>query len=430
MSYLADRHTQNRFNIRLHHPTVVLLYLSARNYVLSSSYPHLTLLGQSLGSLILAYDAFSLLVPDIFVDTMGYAFALALCHYLFPTVPTASYTHYPTISTDMLESLDDTSGEKGVNAGAGTGWKGFAKKHYWHAFARLYGWVGGTIDVVMCNSSWTSAHINSLWGPSRQQRRLEHKDPTVLFPPVAVTELESGIDVNLTTERETRQPSILYIAQFRPEKNHPLLLRSFARFLHNRKPTSSTSTTSTDKPPQLILIGSVRHSTPDETHIYNLRLLAHELKIRNNTTFLCDASWPTIRDHLGRASIGANAMWNEHFGICVVEYQAAGLICVVHDSGGPKQDIVVDQTDGEGEGEGEGAGGSGPTGFRATTEQEFAAAFEAALELPEEEKVGMRMRARRSAKRFSDEEFAKGWVERMDGLVDMQVRRAAAVGGG
>ena len=123
-------------------------------------------------------------------------------------------------------------------------------------------------------------------------------------------------------------------------------------------------------------------------------------------------------------------MWNEHFGICVVEYQAAGLICVVHDSGGPKQDIVVDQTDGEGEGEGEGAGGSGPTGFRATTEQEFAAAFEAALELPEEEKVGMRMRARRSAKRFSDEEFAKGWVERMDGLVDMQVRRAAAVGGG
>ena len=35
-------------------------------------------------------------------------------------------------------------------------------------------------------------------------------------------------------------------------------------------------------------------------------------------------------------------MWNEHFGIGVVEYQAAGLICVVNDSGGPKADIVVD----------------------------------------------------------------------------------------
>jgi hypothetical protein len=34
-------------------------------------------------------------------------------------------------------------------------------------------------------------------------------------------------------------------------------------------------------------------------------------------------------------------MWNEHFGIGVVEYQAAGLISVVDDSGGPKYDIVV-----------------------------------------------------------------------------------------
>jgi alpha-1,2-mannosyltransferase len=34
-------------------------------------------------------------------------------------------------------------------------------------------------------------------------------------------------------------------------------------------------------------------------------------------------------------------MWNEHFGIGVVEYQAAGLISVVHNSGGPKGDIVI-----------------------------------------------------------------------------------------
>jgi len=39
-------------------------------------------------------------------------------------------------------------------------------------------------------------------------------------------------------------------------------------------------------------------------------------------------------------------MWNEHFGIGVVEYQAAGLISVVHNSGGPKLDIVT-EVDGE-----------------------------------------------------------------------------------
>ncbi|PYH99233.1 alpha-1,2-mannosyltransferase [Aspergillus ellipticus CBS 707.79] len=396
---------QNRFNIQLHSPTVVLLYLTTRKYVVSSMYPYMTLLGQSLGSLIVAYDAFSLLVPDIFVDTMGYAFALAFSKLLFPSVPTGAYVHYPTISTDMLQSLDDQSGLQGVNAGAGKGLKGQVKRKYWAAFAKLYGWVGGHVDVVMCNSSWTSAHIRTIWGPARKTNT--YTDPTVIFPPTAVSELESTITVTPESE-QTRQPLILYIAQFRPEKNHPLLLRSFARFLQERrKRLGGESSSSPEDEPKLVLIGSVRHASPDETHIYNLRLLAHELRIRDHTTFLCDAPWPAILDHLGSASIGVNAMWNEHFGICVVEYQAAGLISVVHDSGGPREDIVIDL-------------GDGATGFRASTEEEFAASFEAALALPEEEKVAMRLRARKSALRFSEEEFSVKWIAEVAKLVHLQ----------
>ena len=113
-----------------------------RHLVLASTYPHFTLLGQSLGSLALAYDAFSLLVPDIFIDTMGYAFTLAFCHSLFPAIPTAAYVHYPTISTDMLDSLNDTTGERGVNSGAGTGWRGKVKEAVL-AFVRQVIWLGG-----------------------------------------------------------------------------------------------------------------------------------------------------------------------------------------------------------------------------------------------------------------------------------------------
>ncbi|KAF4260368.1 hypothetical protein CNMCM8714_001132 [Aspergillus fumigatus] len=391
---------ENRFNIQLHAPAVVLLYLNTRKYVLSSMYPYMTLLGQSLGSLVVAYDAFNLLVPDVFIDTMGYAFTLAFCKMLFPSVPTGAYVHYPTISTDMLQSLDDSTGLKGVNAGAGKGFKGQVKRKYWLAFARLYGWVGGHVDVVMCNSSWTSAHIRTIWGPSRTSRTF--KEPTVIFPPTAVSEIESTITVDEDSER-SREPIILYIAQFRPEKNHPLVLRSFARFLSERK----TNPTSAALPqPKLVLMGSVRHSSPDETHIYNLRLLAHELRIRDHTTFVCDASWPTILSHLRSASVGVNAMWNEHFGICVVEYQAAGLISVVHDSGGPREDIVIDL-------------GDGATGFRASSEDEFAAAFEAALALPAEEKVAMRQRARKSALRFTEEEFSQKWIEEVGKLVEI-----------
>ncbi|KAI2788607.1 GDP-Man:Man(3)GlcNAc(2)-PP-Dol alpha-1,2-mannosyltransferase [Penicillium oxalicum] len=402
---------ENRFNIRLHAPTVVLLYLSTRKYVVASSYPHLTLLGQSLGSLIVAYDAFTLLVPDVFIDTMGYAFTLAFCKWLFPTVRTGAYVHYPTISTDMLASLDDQSGIQGLNSGAGKGLKGALKRRYWQMFAQLYGWVGQHVDVVMCNSSWTAAHIRKLWRTGKETTPSSDNSlnagngtpssPAVVFPPTAVAELESAITVDEESER-TRHATLLYIAQFRPEKNHPLVLRSFARFLQERARNPAYEGLPS---PRLVLIGSVRHGSPDETHIYNLRLLAHELRIRDYTTFLCDASWPAVLSHLGTASVGVNAMWNEHFGICVVEYQAAGLICVTHDSGGPREDIVVDL-------------GDGATGFRAETEEQFAAAFEAALALPQSEKVAMRLRARRSAQRFTEAEFSRKWLTQVQKLVE------------
>jgi alpha-1,2-mannosyltransferase len=79
----------------------------------------------------------------------------------------------------------------------------------------------------------------------------------------------------------------------------------------------------------------------DSKRVYELRLLANELGIKDSVKFHLDAPWSDVLDWLRRASVGVNGMWNEHFGIGVVEYQAAGLISVVHDSAGPKFDIVV-----------------------------------------------------------------------------------------
>ncbi|EQL02071.1 alpha-1,2-mannosyltransferase alg11 [Ophiocordyceps sinensis CO18] len=193
---------------------LTFLYLSKRDWVLASTWPHFTLLGQSLGSMILAWDAFSLLVPDIFVDTMGYAFALGLCKLLFRNVPTGAYVHYPTISTDMLKSLDPTSsvGSQGVNAGQGTGTRGKAKRIYWQLFARLYSWVGSSINVVMTNSTWTQAHIQSLWGPYRRSKRTAHPI-AVVYPPVAVREIEQEVEVSEASEKK-REQVLVYIAQF------------------------------------------------------------------------------------------------------------------------------------------------------------------------------------------------------------------------
>ncbi|CAK7269763.1 asparagine-linked glycosylation protein [Sporothrix epigloea] len=396
---------QDRFNIHIHPPNIAFLYLSTRHWALATTWPHFTLAGQSFGSIIMAWDALSLLVPDMLVDTMGYAFALGFSKLLFPSMPTGAYVHYPTISTDMLASLDPSSdvGGQGVNAGQGVGVRGRAKRVYWQAFAKLYASVGSSIDVVMTNSTWTQAHVQALWGPVRAKKRKTplpqnaETDIAVVYPPVAVSELEQEVDVSAASEA-AREPVLLYIAQFRPEKNHHLILQAFATLLKKRRARSQKAGADT---PKLVLVGSVRDDS-DSKRVYQLRLLANELNVRDDVEFHLDAPWPAILQWLRRASVGVNGMWNEHFGIGVVEYQAAGLIAVVHDSGGPKVDIVT-EIDGQ------------PTGFHATTADMFADAFDQALSL--HDPLAWRKRARRSAIRFTEEQFQRKWLEQMDRLV-------------
>ncbi|KAF2864057.1 glycosyltransferase family 4 protein [Piedraia hortae CBS 480.64] len=377
-----------RFNISLNPARVCCLYLTTRSWVLASTWPYFTLLGQSLGSLMLGCDAFQLLAPDIFVDTMGYAFVLRLCKWLFPAVPTGAYVHYPTISTDMLNSLHDETEGRGLNAGSGKGFKGLAKRIYWQFFAKLYSWVGSSIDVVMTNSTWTQRHITSLWGGGKGET-------LIVYPPCAVEELQHKIPVTPESE-ELRKCNLVYIAQFRPEKMHHVIIDAFNLFLSSNRDLAKRLN------PQLVLVGSVRDDH-DEKRVYRLRLQAQEIK--KNVKFVINAKWEQILDALKTSTVGVNGMWNEHFGIGVVEYQAAGLIAVVNDSGGPKEDIVI-EVDGK------------PTGFRATTPEEFADGFAQALNLGSDETLAMRIRARKNSWRFSEQVFAEAWTRRMEQLVD------------
>lgn len=43
-----------------------LIYLKTRGWVEASKYPRFTMLGQSLGSMVLGWDAMSQLIPDLF----------------------------------------------------------------------------------------------------------------------------------------------------------------------------------------------------------------------------------------------------------------------------------------------------------------------------------------------------------------------------
>lgn len=91
---------RRRFNIRLPR-AVKFVFLKHRLLVEANLYPHFTLLGQSVGSIFLGWEALTEFVPDLYIDSMGYAFTLPVFRYL-GGCHVGSYVHYPTISTDML----------------------------------------------------------------------------------------------------------------------------------------------------------------------------------------------------------------------------------------------------------------------------------------------------------------------------------------
>lgn len=68
----------------------------------------------------------------------------------------------------------------------------------------------------MVNSSWTEDHINSIW-------RCPFKTHLV-YPPCNVEHLT--VLPLLSDEEKGDQIRIVAVAQFRPEKNHPLMLRA------------------------------------------------------------------------------------------------------------------------------------------------------------------------------------------------------------
>ena len=125
-----------------------------------------------------------------------------------------------------------------------------------------------------------------------------------------------------------------------------------------------------------------------------------------------------LRAALGAATAGLHTMWNEHFGIGVVEMMAAGVLTVAHDSGGPRADIVRPR---------EGVA----TGFLAASPEQYAAALDAIFRAVDGREggvdaVAMATAARASVARFSDSEFARAFAAVLAPVVEDALLRAGA----
>ncbi|XP_027335076.1 GDP-Man:Man(3)GlcNAc(2)-PP-Dol alpha-1,2-mannosyltransferase [Abrus precatorius] len=358
----------DRFGVTLLSPPKVV-HLYKRNWIEEATYPHLTMIGQSLGSMYLAWEALYKFTPLYYFDTSGYAFTYPLARLFGCKV--ICYTHYPTISSDMLSRVrqrnlmynNDTLIAKSA-------WLSRCKIIYYTFFSYLYGIVGSFTHLAMVNSSWTKSHIEKLWRvPDRIKR---------VYPPCDT----SGLQV-LSLERSAEIPIMISVAQFRPEKAHTLQLEAFSAAVKRLDPSLPK--------PKFQIVGSCRNKS-DEERLQMLKKKAIELNVNELVEFYKNVTYKDLVGLLAGAVAGIHSMTDEHFGISVVEYMAAGAIPIAHNSAGPKMDIVLDE---EGQ----------QTGFLACTVEEYADAMLRIVRMPKAERLKMAAAARRRARRFSEQRF-------------------------
>jgi len=336
------------------------------------SYPRFTMIGQSIGSIKVVTRALkspSCPKPDVFIDTTGAIFTLLAVKYYARSAKTAAYVHYPTVSTDMLSVQRSPF-----------------KVIYYILFAIIYGIVGSLCDIVMVNSNWTRNHIRSLWRFGAT--------PQVLFPPCEVTGF-------LQQEKKRREEStIVSVAQFRPEKDHKKQIDAVAAL-------NDEGVVPDDL--KLVLIGSCRNKD-DLKRVAMLKEHAAEKGLEDKVEFLVNQSFSVLKEMMGTAGIGIHTMFNEHFGIGIVEMQAAGLITIAHGSGGPREDIIgggrgYDRATKERTGE-----GSAVNGLLACSTEEYATAIKEVLNMNRSELGEVRRLGVENSSRFSGERFAKDFV--------------------
>ena len=418
------------------------VHLQWRSAIEPATWPRLTLLGQALGSLLLGLEALLKHTPQVFVDSMGFAFTLPLarvvsgCH-------TVAYVHYPTISLDMLTRVRErrpsyNNSEQIANSSVISS----IKLVYYRFFALCYGLVGGKFcQVVLVNSTWTKEHIESLWGvkanlvyppcvsishaaaqrmlmfqkkssgfakssSSKNQRNKKNKNKNHKHKKREYFDNEEddlfiveNKDEQVLDEDEfliedddafREENLVVSVGQFRPEKDHRLQLKSIAEYKKNIVAAKKKKAKSL----KLIMIGSCRNKE-DLDRVDELRAFAvNELGLVEGCdfAFALSVSKSELDLYMDRALIGIHTMWNEHFGIGIVEMMQRGCIVVAHNSGGPRADIVT----------------NGTTGYLASDEREFALVLDrVANEMTEDEKREMRRLAKQSILKFTEDEFGK-----------------------
>lgn len=199
----------------------------------------------------------------------------------------------------------------------------------------------------MVNSSWTENHIHNIWNIASRT--------FLIYPPCEVSHLKRLEHI------DTDEIIILSVAQFRPEKDHALQVKA----MHELRTLLADNETLWNKvyfghcvifttgktifsifffifflfelifificflQIKLVIVGSCRNDE-DFARKKTIEELIKQLSLESSVEIRHNLPYPELIRTYQTASIGLHTMWNEHFGIGIVELMAAGLIMVAN----------------------------------------------------------------------------------------------------
>ncbi len=228
---------------------------------------------------------------DLLINTHGDA---------LPIVADITYMHFPMFA--ILEETPDAAK--------------YSKSLFWRIYFEPYRRIVKYLSkkyaekdvLILTNSEFSKNAIKKHVG----------KKALVVYPPVDVEEFLKAGD-NPPNKRDDR---VVACGRFTPEKRYELIIEA-AEHLSDV---------------EFAIIGA-RSGKVSPPYISKLRRIIEEKKLRN-VKLLVDYPRSEQLRLYSTSKVFMHAMVGEHFGIAVVEGMAAGLIPVVHRSGGPWYDII------------------------------------------------------------------------------------------
>ncbi|XP_065046394.1 GDP-Man:Man(3)GlcNAc(2)-PP-Dol alpha-1,2-mannosyltransferase-like [Musa acuminata AAA Group] len=331
----------DRFGVKLlRPPQVVRLY--RRKWIEEHTYPHFTMIGQSLGSVYLSWEALRKFTPQFYFDTSGYAFTYPLARIFGCKV--ICYTHYPTISRGNrgymrgAKQLDtepiEGAGGQALRGGVVTSEDGAVEI----GVLLLHGLDGAPQDPL------PAAAVNGHRGSSGERRQQQRRAAATA---AASDDSDSGKGKG-SGRHEQREGSREARA---------------AGGLEGGASSGKACGRARGRHEQ-------REGSREARAAGGLERGASNGKARGRRE---------QREGSREARAAGRLL-------------AAGVIPIAHNSAGPKMDIVLNE-------------GGHRTGFLASSKEEYAEAILKVLKMPEPERLAIAAAARKRAQRFSEQKF-------------------------